>query len=608
MAITLFDDLSDKEEDEDITSTDILYSKIVLQLLQLSLISVKEYNQIKDLYTDFCLSNVKLLESIIEKIENTDYKDRYILIDIINEFTCYGIKNFNIKKIINDFFNESILELTKDQKNTADKIINFIYNDEKLFLLEGYAGTGKTSLITLLLTFLLNKNLLKSILFTAPTNKAVNVINDKFNNFYSIKDEIIDFTTVHKMLKYKTEYDLEGNIKFKKSKEKCLLNQYSVIIVDECSMLEKIIVEDLINESKKYNNVKIILIGDSAQLPPVNEIKSSIFDLEISKCLMVQVVRSGNKNIVGACNNVRKWLFKEIQNPKLVNFRNNGFYIYKNNYKNKKLDFSNYVINTKWFKTFLKDNGIILAWTNNRVKMYNDIVRKLKFGNNKILQRFEKGDRLIFTDFYMSQDITKDNKNNNFFYTSEQIDVINVSNQFKKFNGMHLDFSKNFDRIKNSLHIKHIAQKTINQINDKTYRSYHIHNLEIKKCDLTGNKNIVPVLNFKSIDDNNKDKLIASNSINDLIKYYKTFHKEQFNIIEKYVIRNLWKSYNRTFIDPFAKFNYGFSTTVHKSQASSYNNVYIDVDDIFCNKKIDESKRCIYTAMTRAVDNLHLLI
>jgi ATP-dependent exoDNAse (exonuclease V) alpha subunit len=46
--------------------------------------------------------------------------------------------------------------------------------------------------------------------------------------------------------------------------------------------------------------------------------------------------------------------------------------------------------------------------------------------------------------------------------------------------------------------------------------------------------------------------------------------------------------------------------TVHKSQSSSYYNVFVDTDDILNNNNINDCKRCIYTAYTRAINELHI--
>ena len=85
-------------------------------------------------------------------------------------------------------------------------------------------------------------------------------------------------------------------------------------------------------------------------------------------------------------------------------------------------------------------------------------------------------------------------------------------------------------------------------------------------------------------------------------------YKEQFQQIDQIIIRPLWKEYNTIFVSPFANVICSHSTTSHKAQGSSYYDVFIDLDDILKNGNINEMKRCIYTAITRAVNELHILI
>ena len=77
---------------------------------------------------------------------------------------------------------------------------------------------------------------------------------------------------------------------------------------------------------------------------------------------------------------------------------------------------------------------------------------------------------------------------------------------------------------------------------------------------------------------------------------------------DEYLIRQLWKEWNKIFLEPFAKVNYGNSLTIHRSQGSQFYNVYIDVDDVLNNPEANESKRCLYTALTRTTNELHLLV
>ncbi|AYV75955.1 MAG: UvrD-family helicase [Terrestrivirus sp.] len=85
-------------------------------------------------------------------------------------------------------------------------------------------------------------------------------------------------------------------------------------------------------------------------------------------------------------------------------------------------------------------------------------------------------------------------------------------------------------------------------------------------------------------------------------------YTESIRRVDKEIIRPLWRHHNKLFVDQFANVNYGNSHSVHKSQGSSFYNVFVDTDDILNNKNEDEAKRCIYTAFTRSSNELHILV
>jgi ATP-dependent exoDNAse (exonuclease V) alpha subunit len=73
-------------------------------------------------------------------------------------------------------------------------------------------------------------------------------------------------------------------------------------------------------------------------------------------------------------------------------------------------------------------------------------------------------------------------------------------------------------------------------------------------------------------------------------------------------INRLYKEWQTNVSEKFAQLNYGYSITVHKSQGSTFNNVFIDISDILENNNIEETSKCLYTAITRCSDMLVLLV
>ena len=93
------------------------------------------------------------------------------------------------------------IEFTTEQKNGIKKIIEFIIsNTETTFGFYGYAGTGKTTVLTELASYMIINGYIKTIAMTAPTNKAVGVIKSKFRRNITAGSLLND--TLRKRLKY----------------------------------------------------------------------------------------------------------------------------------------------------------------------------------------------------------------------------------------------------------------------------------------------------------------------------------------------------------------------------------------------------------------------
>lgn len=144
-------------------------------------------------------------------------------------------------------------ELTTDQKIALYKLGNWYnLNKSQVFILSGYAGTGKSTLISHFTDLVkINPN---EFIYAAYTGKACNVLNSKGCNA----------RTIHHLI-YDPRKDKDGNLYFvKKDPEK--LQQYKLIIVDEYSMIGHQVYQDLLSFG-----IRLILVGDPGQLPPVND-------------------------------------------------------------------------------------------------------------------------------------------------------------------------------------------------------------------------------------------------------------------------------------------------------------------------------------------------
>ena len=101
-------------------------------------------------------------------------------------------------------------------------------------------------------------------------------------------------------------------------------------------------------------------------------------------------------------------------------------------------------------------------------------------------------------------------------------------------------------------------------------------------------------------------KASIKKGIIDLKNYiYKTMNKSD----NRFVLKRIWEYYYINYIDIFADISYGYCITVHKSQGSTYKNVFIDARNILeYNRKDYINYKCLYTAITRASNKVFMLI
>ncbi|CAL2105203.1 exodeoxyribonuclease V [Tenacibaculum sp. 190524A02b] len=156
---------------------------------------------------------------------------------------------------------------TYKQNELLNELTNFIFEDNEraLFVLKGYAGTGKTTTISTVVNNLWRAG--KKAVLLAPTGRAAKVISG-----YSGKQAF----TIHKKI-YFPKKQGSGGVSFVMQPNK---HTNTVFIVDEASMIsdEKqnaklfengSLLDDLIAYVYSGKNCKIVFIGDTAQLPPV---------------------------------------------------------------------------------------------------------------------------------------------------------------------------------------------------------------------------------------------------------------------------------------------------------------------------------------------------
>ena len=497
------------------------------------------------------------------------------------------------------------MELSNDQKKAKSEIIDFL-NDKtkKLFLLKGSAGTGKTTLITNILSLEKYKN--KNIALSATTHKAVSVLKE-------MKVDNVELTciTIHKLLKIKRKINKYGDTLFDTNiinssyngKNNGSIYCYDIIIVDECSMIDKKLLDTIFNLQDKIRG-KIIFIGDICQLPPVNEKNSSIFSYNLQGYELKEIMRYKGK-IIHLCDDIRKLIFDKSYKLKLNSYNSKNIIFYKNT--------NNFIDNfAKKYKKADKDYPICICYTNKRCNYINNGIRKILF-NNIDNNKFLKDELIIFNNFYKTE--------KNSYYTSYKEKIKSIEVKDYNFINFKTDIMKILDtkieKYNEFLDMSEFERNSIIIIKMKLLEKMELFFNKIENIDIRVyniklyNNDIILCIYDKDIEKYDKLVEMSKNRLRKIFTWLQNTVKRLEILKNIYVsfINNLWEIFYNRLIDTFCEIDYGYCITTHKSQASTFNNIYIDMNNIIkCNSNIDESYRCLYTAITRTSKKLNILL
>lgn len=188
---------------------------------------------------------------------------------------------------------EKNIQLTDLQQKAADMIEKWFnsYKDthDQVFVLAGYAGTGKTFLVNHIIKDILKLNEEYDVAFVAPTGKAANVL---------IQRGALNATTIHRLIyrrvtkKYETQVG-DKIITSEKTEfvKKESITKYKLIVLDETSMVDSKIMGDLVSFG-----IPILCCGDPFQLPPPAGSSNGLLDRP--NITLTEIVRQSEDNAI----------------------------------------------------------------------------------------------------------------------------------------------------------------------------------------------------------------------------------------------------------------------------------------------------------------------
>ena len=441
------------------------------------------------------------------------------------------------------------LTLTECQEKALQEMNSFIEFKKPVHGLFGFAGTGKTFLLQVWLKRLRDRGYSGRIVFTAPTNKAVGVLQGMVGAW----GLDIDCLTCSKLLGLKPKIDPSNGKEYfvKDSREQSSVSNYQIVVVDEASMVSsgegqhKGLWEHLTEESGLLT--QLLFVGDWAQLPPVGEAISQVF-LKIEAPSQLSEVKRYRGSIAAIADQLRSSLHRKTEPFFETDLSSDGSEgvacLTSDGWKKaliKAFSSEKYSLDPNFCRA--------IAWTNKATRGINTFIREEIRGKNA--HRFVPGERLIATQHYAVSDFGHRTILNN----SAEVEVLDVY--------------------------------------EGTLSGYKVWYLQVQILELEGDRQCIPVLH----EDDQKtfeatQKEIRQEALNGDHSKWKKFHDRQ-----------------RT----FAWVDYAYALTAHKSQGSTFKNVFVDIPDILRDQTkntfewpddrkqlVYERNQLLYVALTRA--------
>lgn len=429
-------------------------------------------------------------------------------------------------------------------------------SNDSIFVLKGYAGTGKTTVISTIVNNLIEIN--KKYVLLAPTGRAAKVIAN-----YSNKPAF----TIHKKI-YFPKKSSGGGVSFTMQQNK---HKNTIFIIDEASMISDQSIEsklyengslldDLISYVYSGENCKMILLGDSAQLPPVGmDISPALntdtlelgFDKNVDSIELDEVMRQElNSGVLYNATKLRELLKDSFITEfkfKLFGFKDivrltDGYDIQD-------------AINQAYSNYSIEDTAFIVR-SNKRANQYNEQIR---------LKILDKESDLSVGDYLM---VVK----NNYFWLKEKDEA---------------GFIANGDII-----------EVLEIYSFKELYGFNFAKVKIRMVDYPNQIPFETVLILDTL--KSESPSLTYEQSNAL---YTEVQKDYEHLTSKYAKFQKVKN-NEYFNSLQVKFSYAI--TCHKSQGGQWDTVFIEQP--YLPDGIDRDYiRWLYTAMTRAKNKLYLI-
>ena len=445
---------------------------------------------------------------------------------------------------------------TEGQAKVLYHLAAFILSTKEnpTYILKGYAGTGKTSLVTTLVKVLPSIGM--KYVMMAPTGRAAKVIANYTQQPAS---------TIHRRI-YQTMQFPDGSVRMARAENK---SKNTLFIVDEASMIGEqtefggnSLLDDLLSYVFTGENCRLLLIGDTAQLPPIgcdespalnidylrNEFPVTIATFELTE-VMRQSLESG---ILYNATNIRERIREDSYEYELPIFSISQF---EDTKKIEPETFEELLYDA--FEMEGKDDSVIICKSNKRANLFNQAIR------SRILNiegELATGDRLMVVK-------------NNYFWAKDN---------------QQMSFIANGDIAE----IRKIARY------EELY-GFHFADVELSFVDYPNAPNLETKIIIESL--HSEGPSLTDDESRRLAQAIEEDYMDIPNRRERYkeMKKNLW--FNALQV------KFAYALTCHKTQGGQWQRVFIDSS--FNQKEALETEdlRWLYTAVTRAQSQIYFV-
>ena len=416
-----------------------------------------------------------------------------------------------------------------------------------IFILNGYAGTGKTSVMGALVKAM--REMKQKTVIMAPTGRAAKV---------AASLAFGEASTIHKRLFRGNSIDPANSTFFLAQNNE----KDTVFIVDEASLitdgssLNNSLLKQLIHYVYSGIGCSLILVGDSAQLPPVGQSSSHAMEKERLRelglfpiCFTLQepARQTSESGILYNATIIRKLFLSEKSITDFSIFQS-GFDDIKIIEPNEMID----ELSSSW-ATVGQDETIVITRSNYRANMINNTIRRFLLDAESPLVR---GERIVISknDYFWS----KENKLKNFLANGEIAEIIRVGEKTKKygrwFESAEMQIPGNNETFNAQIMLRSLVAEGPSIPREEMERFYN--------------------------------RVLAATEGELSFKIKAAIEDPYYNALQV---------------------KYGYCVTCHKAQGGQWKHVYIDLGGLPPEFSATDFFRWLYTAVTRATERIYFI-